>query len=93
MLLHQFPKLGTQRHDGASVATHISEGDARDDAAGTDGDVVHVAPGLTRPERRGMDPDPQARQICDSSKSPGYRPMSRRTSNDVELTSIPNLLL
>jgi hypothetical protein len=34
--LHQFTKLGTQRHDGAAVPTHISKGDARDDTTRTD---------------------------------------------------------
>jgi hypothetical protein len=48
VLLHQFTKLGAQGHDGGSVPTHIGKGDARDETARTDRDVVHVAPGLTR---------------------------------------------
>ena len=57
VLLHQFPKLGTQRRDGAAVSTHISKGDARDDTTRTDRDVVHVAPDLTGSGRRGVHPD------------------------------------
>ena len=48
--VHQFAKLDTQRSNGAPVTTHIGESDARDDAARTDGDVVHVPPGFLRPE-------------------------------------------
>jgi hypothetical protein len=35
VLLHQLPKLRTEGDDGTPVATHISQGDARYDAAWT----------------------------------------------------------
>jgi hypothetical protein len=63
VLLHQFTKLGAQRRDGAAVPTHISKGNARDDTARTDRDVVHVAPGVTRSRGPGVHPNPQAGQI------------------------------
>jgi hypothetical protein len=66
ILLHQLLKLASQRHDCAPVPTHMGECDARDDAAWTDRDVVHVATGITSPEWPGMNPHPQARHICDT---------------------------
>ena len=74
--------------DGAPVATHIGDCDSRDDAAWTNGDIMHVAAGIASPERPGMDPDPQARQICDV-ECPGYWPMFPRTSGGAGSASIP----
>jgi hypothetical protein len=42
MFLHQLPKLGTHGAHGESMSADVGEGNARDDAAGADGDVMHV---------------------------------------------------
>ena len=93
VLLQQFAKLGAERHDGASVPTDISKGDARDDTARTDRDVVHVAPGLTRSGRLRVHPHPQARQICGAGGSFVTRPclgatQTMWTRHQCQLTAI-----
>jgi hypothetical protein len=64
IFLHQLLKLDAQGLHGGSVPAHICKGYTRDDAARTEGDIVHVATAAAGPKDHGMDPHPQARQLC-----------------------------
>src|SRR5262245_4675163 len=55
--LHQLTKLDGHRLDCEPVPTDIGEGNARDNAARTDRDVMHVTTGVAGTKDPGMDPD------------------------------------
>ena len=63
VLLHERSNLGAECCNSASVAADVRKRNARDEAARTDGDVVHIPSCILRPCGNRMHPGRQSRQF------------------------------